>query len=185
MTCEDLAQTGTGLPWALVGIALLLLVAGVVFVLRSRRGGRGVGTLLLLGCLTALFVAAPLPAAHAACLAPANSLTIIQTSVNTGLSPTQAPSAITGRVTNNGPDETYITAVTVSINSVTKSPTAMPGTCDASDYVILDPRMPVNAQLTGNGGFAEFAGARIGFHNKAGNQDQCKDAEVELLFVSE
>jgi hypothetical protein len=184
MTCDDLAYTGSVLPWTVFGIALLLLLTGIVFVLRRRRGGSGVATVLLLGSLTAVLVIAPTPSAHAACPAPANSLTIVQTSVNSGLSPTQPPSTITGLVINNGPDDTYITTVTVSITSVTKSPTAVPGVCDASDYVILNPQMPVNAPLGAYGGSTGFAGAQIGFFNKPTNQDQCQGATVELLFVA-
>lgn len=182
MTCDELAVTGAALPWALCGLAVVLLLAGLWSV-RNGRSTRGWGTLLLVGLL-AVFLGVPAPGAQAACPGRV-PLTIVQTSVNSGLSPTQAPSMVTGRVSNNGSGGTYLTAVTVSISSVTKARGAMPGICDSSDFLILDARMTVGEQLAGGGGTADFAGARIGFLDKPLNQDSCKGAVIQLLFTSE
>ena len=112
-----------------------------------------------------------------------NSLTITQTSTMTGIAPGAAPRPITGLVVNNGPDDTFVAAVWVRISSVVKAPGARTGSCDATDYVLLNTRMRVQKMLAPSGGSATFGGARIGFTNKSTNQDACKGASVTLLYT--
>jgi hypothetical protein len=182
MNC-DLALTGTDLAWTatLVGAAVLILVGALLWRRGLRRGGAAMVVLILLGA--GALAITPAPRVQAACAA--NSLTIVQSSTNSGLAPTQAPTMIVGRVTNNGPDETFVTAITVSIASVVPAPGATPGTCDAGDYVLLDSRMPVGEQLAADGGSAVFSGATIGFLDKQSNQDSCKGARIGLHYTSE
>lgn len=111
-----------------------------------------------------------------------NSLTITQTSVMDNLAPGVEPAEIAGLVVNNGPDSTFITAITVEITAVTKRAGAVDGTCDASDYVLLDTRMPVGRTLAANGGSTDFSGAVIGFNNKSSNQDACQGATIALRY---
>ena len=111
-----------------------------------------------------------------------DTLTVVQTSTMAGLSPNVDPADIAGRVTNNSTDDTSIAEVTVSVLEVIKSPGARAGTCDASDYVIVDPVMPVGVALAG-GASTTFAGASIGFVDKVTNQDACQGAIVRLLYV--
>lgn len=101
----------------------------------------------------------------------------------TELAPGIAPVAITGIITNNGTESTFITTVTVRISSVTKDPAATAGPCTDSDYVLLDVAMPVGQTLA-PGQSVNFAGARIGFNNKASNQDACRRSVVNLQYVS-
>jgi hypothetical protein len=189
MSCADLAATGADLAWVgLIVIALVLLVVGIALY-RGRRHRAGTFAVLVILCVGGSVVIAPAPGAQAACStsppAETNSLTIVQTSINTGLSPTQAPSAIVGRVTNNGPDETYVTAIVASIVSVVPAADAAAGSCDASDYALIDPRMLVGEQLAASGGSAVFSGARIALHDKTSNQDACEGAVVELRYEME
>ena len=114
---------------------------------------------------------------------PANSLTVTQTSTMAGLAPNVAPTAITGMVTNNSADETYIAEVVVSILGVTKAAGAASGVCDASDYLLMAPAMPVG-QLLAGGASTNFAGASIGFADKLTNQDACQGATVTLLYTA-
>jgi hypothetical protein len=186
MICDDLASTGSDLPVVLILFGALGLIVLGLIALRHRL--RAALVVVLIVGVAGLVAAAPAAPAYAACSAApteGNSLTITQTSVNVGLSPTEAPSLIVGRVTNNGPDDTFLTAIVVSIGSIVKATGAMPGTCDASDYVLVDPRMAVGVQLAPDGGSAEFSGARIGFNDKSTNQDACKGATVELHYVAE
>ena len=180
MNCT-LASTGSGSAWILLLLAALALIL-LGTVLRAHRARRLLAVALIF-CAAGALALAPAPGAQAAC--PANSLTIVQTSTNSGLSPTQAPSVIVGRVTNNGPDETIVTAVVASIGPVTKAAGAAAGACDASDYVLLEPRMPVGEQLAARGGAALFSGARIGFADKGENQDACKNAVVRIDYATE
>jgi hypothetical protein len=101
----------------------------------------------------------------------------------TGLAPGIAPRAITGEVTNSGGTSTFVTTITVSIVEVVKATGAAAGTCDASDFVLLDPVMPVGQALD-PGKFAAFAGAQIGFNDKPTNQDACRNAAIDLHYVS-
>ena len=191
MNCDAIPDTGGPPLWALVA-AVGLLVAGCLLLVLARRGrtpALGLLFVVILGA-TMLTDVAPTHAAERDCGSPDggvgadNSLTITQTSVIEGLAPDQAPQDITGRVLNRADDDTYIVAVEVSISSVVKAAGAASGTCDSSDYVLLNPRMPINQAL---GPFAsvDFSGASIGFEDAATNQDACKSATVNLLFVSE
>ena len=105
------------------------------------------------------------------------ALTIIQTSVMSGLGPGIAPTTITGTITNSGTSSTFVTTVTVAISDVVKATGAVAGTCDASDYVLSDPTMPVG-QVLDPGQSADFTGAQIGFSDKAANQDACRSSVI-------
>jgi hypothetical protein len=206
MTCDPLAYTGGGQISLLLMLAIGCVLAGALLLLMTRRRGRGVTLVLLLvvgGGALLVTAATPTPAMADVCptaegVAPNdppaanvppvnvptdNSLTITQTSVMVGLAPGIAPVAITGVVSNNGTDSTDITAIEVAITGVITDPNSAPGTCDPSDYVLLNPRMPVG-QTLGPGGSTPFAGASIGFSNKVVNQDTCKGATVVLLYTA-
>jgi hypothetical protein len=98
-----------------------------------------------------------------------------------GLGPEIDPQAISGTVANNGPDDTFITAITVSIASVSGASGSASGACDSSDYVLLVARMEVEQSLAG-GHSTTFGGASIGFSNKLTNQDACKGATLLLHY---
>jgi len=116
--------------------------------------------------------------------AAAESLTVVQTSVVTGLAPGVAPVAIVGLITNNGPNPVEVTVVEVTITSVTPALDAAPGVCGPSDYVLLNARMPVNRTIEAGGGSTEFSGASIGFITTSANQDACQRATVQLLYTA-
>ena len=185
MTCDPLPTTGLEIG-PLVLVALALLALGVVLVLaRSRRRAGGLAATLVLALAGVGLVVALAPSAQAAstdCVTAAGgTLTITQTSTMVGLAPGVAPVAITGLVTNHGPDSTVVAAVDVAIVSVTRAP-GRSGTCDASDYVLLATRMPVGQTLAA-GASTTFTGAAIGFHDKPTLQDACQRATVRLLYT--
>ena len=191
MTCDPLPNTGLDAPVLVVLIiAVVCLLLGLGLLVARRRRGRTAATLMVLlilgGGAMGLIPSAPAMASPSDCTTadPAhNSLTITQTSTMKGLAPGIPPAAITGLVTNNGPDSTFITAIAVEIVSISTHPEAPTGRCDATDYVLLDPRMPVNRTL-GPGGSTTFAGASIGFSNKPVNQDACKRATIHLRYTT-
>jgi len=202
MNCDAIPDTGGPPFWMLVA-AVTILVAGCILLLLARRGRTSSAWVLMLivilGAGGLLSDVAPVHAAERDCVTDNNqrsddgqgadgqgsdhSLTITQTSIIEGLAPDQRPQDITGRVLNRADDDTYVVAVDVSISSVVKAPGAASGTCDSSDYIMLNPRMPIGQAL---GPFAsvDFSGASIGFKDAATNQDACKGATVNLLFVS-
>jgi hypothetical protein len=205
MSCGPLASTG--LPvLAVLSLAGLLLAAGVALIVasRSRRGRTATVVLTLLVISGGLSVGAAVSdrayAASTDCAVgprtPSSSasgghsatgptavtahLSIVQTSTMTGMAPGVAPVKITGRITNRGTRSTFVATVTVSITGIT-GPAR--GSCGASDYVLLDTVMPVGRTLA-PGGSADFTGARIGFVDKAVNQDACQHAGIDLRYVS-
>jgi hypothetical protein len=100
----------------------------------------------------------------------------------TGLAPGVAPAAISGVINNHG-TAVFVAAVTVSIVGVVTAPGAAAGRCDTTDYLLLDTRMPVGRTVH-PGESAPFSGAAIGFNNTSANQDACKNARVDLRYVS-
>ncbi len=186
MSCDPLPVTGPGTDLGLLLLsAVVLLAVGVVVLGAVRARRRGAGTamlvLLLVGASVAVLPASAAQAATSDCVTSEGSLTVIQTSRMAGLAPTVAPVAITGLVRNNGPDSTVVAAVDVAITAITTAP-GRTGTCDASDYVLLGTRMPVNQTLE-PGGTAPFVGAAIGFRDKAINQDACQHATIHLRYT--
>ena len=193
MKCDPLPNTGldtTVLPVLVIALGCVIVGLGILLLVR-RRHGRATATLLLLlivscGAGMVLVPSSPALASPSDCTPDSgdNSLTITQTSTMEGLAPGVAPAEITGLVVNNGPDSTHVTAIAVEIVSVTTEPGSPTGTCDATDYVLLDPRMPVNRTL-GPGGSTTFTGASIGFSNKSTtNQDACQRATIHLRYTT-
>jgi hypothetical protein len=191
MTCGILASTGLEfLPTLLLllGAAGLLVVGILLLSWRKIRSGRRLVVtclLVLIGGALAFTGAEGAMAATSGCAAPPaanNSLTITQTSVLTGLAPSVAPATITGVATNNSTDSTHVTAITVSIETVTTRSGAV-GECTAADFLLIAPRMPVGQTLQ-VGGSATFGGASIGFNDTSVNQDACKSATVTLRYTT-
>lgn len=189
MDCDALPDTGG--PAIILGVVAVVCVVAGAMLLRHARRVR-VGPVVLLALLVVAAVYAPLTgipaqAASTGCETDhpdgQNSLRITQTSVLAGLGPEAAPLEITGSVSNDSDDDTYITAVTVSMTSVEKAPRAAAGPCDVSDYALTDPRMPVG-QALGPHESLTFSGATLGFSNKTVNQDACKGATIRLRYHS-
>jgi hypothetical protein len=176
MSCAALAMTGGSVTLQLVGaLALMLLGLGIVLVIRRRRGAAI--ALVVMVLLVAVSVTPDAPAQAAGIC----SLKIVQTSTMNGLAPGRAPDAITGLVTNNGTEETDIVGIVVSIASVTTAPGAAAGTCDASDFTLLNPLMLIGVRLP-PGGSTTFGGASIAFRNGLTGQNACKGSTVVLSY---
>ena len=188
MDCTEIASTGLD-PSLLIVAGVAALCAGIVlFVVARKRRARTIvalGALLALGAILAPVGAPSAQAATVDCVVDSpDSLAIVQTSIVSGLAPNEPAAPIVGRVTNLSTDDTYIVDVTVSIYDVTKADGADAGTCDATDYVLIDPVMPVGVPLAA-GASTEFSGASIGFVDKPVVQDACQGATVWLLYTME
>jgi hypothetical protein len=187
MSCVDVATTG--FPFdrvVLVAVCCLGLGTLLLLLARARRNGKAIGVVALLVVAVSAAVIAGAPAATAGPCPPGSaalsSLTIVQTSINIGLAPHKAPSAITGRIANHSSTAVYVGAVTVTIVAIVKAPRAGPGSCTAADYAVIAPRMRVEHELK-SGQSLDFGGASIGFHSTALNQDACQGALVRLRFL--
>jgi hypothetical protein len=107
-------------------------------------------------------------------------LTVLQKGTVTGLYPGAQAQQVVGTVTNEGPHSVFVRQVEVKIGSLLPVGT----TCDASDFSIPNPVIPVNKEIA-NKGLVEFSGAPIQFNNKADeNQDDCKGVTVYLSLVA-
>ncbi|MCG8915007.1 hypothetical protein L6E12_04285 [Actinokineospora sp. PR83] len=176
MTCAVPLAT-TGAPVALLlALGASAIAVGVLLIATTRgRVALVALPLLLLGLVAT---------DNRQAVATDCALTITQTSTNTGLAPGIPPGAITAEITNHARESTVVVAVTVRISAVTKSPTARPGPCDASDYVLVAPRMPIGKVLA-PGETVPFSGASVGFRDKPTDQDACQGAHVDLRYTSE
>ncbi len=213
MSCGGLATTGPPLAQLLAAGGLCLLTGWFLLAFARHRRARNAALLTLVligsvlaaassgssaaraatvGCLVATPPGPPVgqPGSGSPTPSPTPTptpshfqLVITQTSIDVGIAPEQPPRLITGLVVNNSTDSSFVAAITVSIASVTKSPYAVPGTCDASDYTLTDAVMPVGRTLA-IGGSATFSGAYLGFDNKPTLQDACKGATITLLYTS-
>jgi hypothetical protein len=111
------------------------------------------------------------------------AITVVQTSVVSGLEPGGAAQPLSGNFTNGNTSPVYVTDVVASIASVTKGGAVAVG-CDASDYTIVNPVMAVGHEVASGTGDS-WSGATIVFNNKSdANQDACKGATVNLSYVS-
>ncbi len=111
------------------------------------------------------------------------ALTVRQTSVVNGMGPGDSAQTLSGDFDNPNTGPVYVGTVTVSIASVTKDPSAVAGTCDASDYTLTGAAMTVNAEVPAGNGRGAWGGATIRFNNKNVNQDACKGATVNLAYT--
>ncbi|WP_375386417.1 hypothetical protein [uncultured Microbacterium sp.] len=199
----DLAVTGAYFPvLAVCLVALVLLGLGAVLLVGRGHRAKAGRTLILVILFAAVVAgtggtvaaqAASGSAVEAAQACPPDQqggggdadggLTIIQTSVNTGIKPGAAPTMLAGEITNHGTTSTFVAEVTVSIDSVTKAPDAVEGQCDAADYVLTYASMPVARTLDPEGS-VQFSGAQLSLSDTAANQDACKYATVHLRYVS-
>jgi hypothetical protein len=110
-------------------------------------------------------------------------LTITQTSALTGLAPGVPPITITGTVRNDADEAVSVRIITVSILVVRTAPHAPHGSCNESDYRIVNGTMLVDLQIPPHVTI-EFGGAVIGLINKAVNQDACQGSIVKLDYES-
>jgi hypothetical protein len=112
-----------------------------------------------------------------------SALTVNQTTVLTAMYPGDSAQTISGDFDNTNSGPIQVGTVTASIDSVTKAGGAPAGTCDATDFTLASPAMPVNAEIPAGAGKGAFTGATIKFNNKASNQDACKGATVSLAYA--
>jgi hypothetical protein len=146
--------------------------------------GLAAGAVLLAGGGTALayWTATGAGTGSASTSAGTSNLTVVQTSTVADMFPGDTPQSIAGSIANNAKHTAYVNQVVVSISGVTKA-TGVSGTCDASDYSLVNPTMSVAKEIT-VGTSTTFSGATIQFNDKANaNQDACKGATVNLAYA--
>ena len=114
------------------------------------------------------------------------AITVNQTSVISNMHPGDTAQTLTGNFTNATGQPEYVSTVTASISGVTKSGTAPPGTCDATDYTLANPVATVNAEVPVGSPETTitWTGPTIKFKDDpAVNQDGCQGATVNLSYA--
>jgi hypothetical protein len=110
------------------------------------------------------------------------ALTVTQVGTSSNLYPGGPSSPVNFSIANSNAGPAYVGSVTVGIANVVKAGGAPAGTCDATDFSLVQPTA-INASVpTGPTSFSP-SGATISMNNKASNQDACKGATVNLTFT--
>jgi len=148
--------------FVLLGVIAALVVAGAAIAYWTA-GGSGNGT--------------------ADTATPSGQLTVNQTGSLTAMYPGDSAQTLSGTFDNPTGANVHVDTVTASIASVTKAGGAPAGTCNDTDYTLSSPIMTVNGDVPAGNGKGNWTGATIQFNNKAGNQDACKGATVNLHYV--
>ena len=146
----------------LAGVAVTLAVAGIAYAFWTG-GGSGTGS--------------------GAAATGVSGLTANQTTTLSAMYPGDSEQTLSGTFDNPTGANVHVDTVTASIESVTKAGGAPAGTCNDTDYALSSPIMTVNADVPAGNGKGNWTGAKIQFNNKAGNQDACKGATVNLHYV--
>ncbi len=112
-----------------------------------------------------------------------SALTVNQTSTVSNMGPGVAPQALSGNFDNPNSGPVQVATVTAAIGTVTGG-----ATCEATDYTLTNPVSDVNAQVPAGNGVGSWGATdtpTIAFNNKVGeNQDDCKNATVQILYTA-
>lgn len=112
------------------------------------------------------------------------SITVNQTSTVEGMGPGVAAQPLSGNFDNDNDGPVFVSTVTAAIGTITGGGP----TCEATDYTLTNPVSDVNAQIpagTGVGSWGTTDTPTIAFNNKpAENQDDCKNASVEIVYTA-
>lgn len=111
------------------------------------------------------------------------AITANQTSTVANMGPGDSAQPLSGKFNNPNSGPVYVTSVTASIASVTQATGAPTGTCDATDYTLAAPVMPVGLEVAAGNAQGAWGGATIKFNNKNQPQDACKGATVNIDYL--
>lgn len=174
-----------------VVIGIALFAVGIVLCATGRAGddGRpGVVNRVLLGAAIACAIVLVAPsqpaqaASDASCRQSGDSVQVTQTSVIEGLAPGAPARPVTGSIANTSADPIHVTAVEVSIISITPRTGRHGPPCDDEDFVLDTPNMFVDRTVP-SGGSVPFDGATLGFAPGRVDQDSCQNVTILLLYT--
>jgi hypothetical protein len=112
------------------------------------------------------------------------AVTIVQTSVVSGMAPGVAPQSLNGTINNPNDGPAYVDEISVSISAVEDALGDPIVGCSAADYVIAGSPIDFSGEALAND-TTTWTGATIAFDNDPlVNQDACKNAIVVLEYSS-
>ena len=108
-------------------------------------------------------------------------LEAIQTTTVADMGPGDVAQALSGNFNNDSDGPVYVTSVTATIGAITGDGPGV--TCDEDDYTLAGGLMLVGAEVLPGDAQGTWSGATIKFNNSlTENQDDCKNATVEILY---
>ena len=102
---------------------------------------------------------------------------VVQVGGITGLVPGGAAQSVGFKINNPATTPQYVTAVTVSIDSVSNA------ACTVDNFDLAQTTVPVGKDLA-SGDSATFTGPTIALKDLSTNQDVCKNVTVNLAFTA-
>ena len=142
-----------------------------------------IATLAVAGAAIAYWTAGGAGDGTAATANPTDALVVNQTGTLTAMYPGDSAQTLSGTFDNPTSNLVRVNKVTASIAGVDQAAAAV-GSCDATDYILSNAVMTVNAEIPAGSGVSNWTGATVQFRDKPGvNQDGCKGATVNLHYV--
>lgn len=113
------------------------------------------------------------------------ALTVKQTGPPTGLVPGGPVATLSGNFDNPNGSPVFVGSVKAAIASVTPAAPQDPAKppCKTGDYQLVNDTATVNANVPSGNGQGAWSGITIRMLNTAANQDNCKNATVNLSYT--
>lgn len=116
--------------------------------------------------------------------ATSQPVTVTQVGSTGDLVPGGDAQAVNFKINNPASFNQYVSTVTFSISSVEGGTDTTKPECTANDFTLVQPSV-INSDL-GNGDHTyDASGASIALKNRDTNQDNCKNAKVNLAFSAQ
>lgn len=118
--------------------------------------------------------------------ADANEFTVTQVNTLTAMYPGDSAQGLQFTIKNNDSTQSlHVAHVSVAVTDVTKGGSSIFGSCDATNFTIVQPTDAAVAQDLGAGiTSATISSGSIHFHDLASNQDACQGASVVLTYTA-
>ena len=116
--------------------------------------------------------------------ATSQPVTVTQEGSTGGLVPGGPAQPVNFTIKNPASFNQYVSTVTFSISSVEGGTDSAKDACTANDFTLVQPSA-INSDLSNGDHTYSPSGASIALKNLATNQDNCKNATVNLAFSAE
>jgi hypothetical protein len=113
----------------------------------------------------------------------ATPLVVHQTSTATGLTPGGPAATLSGNFDNSNGSGVFVNQVTATISSVSPGPDSTKPFCTPGDFSLVGPAT-VNAEIPVGSGVGSWSGITLQLLNTASNQDNCKNATVNISYAT-
>ena len=109
-------------------------------------------------------------------------ITIVQTGSSVTLQPGGASSTLSGTFDNPNTSPVFVNQVTATLASVSGAGTSAAG-CTTADYELETATITIGAEVSAND-TTPWSGIKVRLKNTAFNQDDCKNATINLAYTS-